>query len=168
MESRTLISVHEYLSTAYSPDCDYVDGEVQERNLGEWDHSSAQTLIASYFAARRKQWGIKVATEQRIQVGTNKYRVPDVCVVIGEPDGQILRKAPFLCVEILSPEDRLSRVKARVRDFLEFGVPNIWIVDPETRKAFEITPNGDWHKVHDGKLRTVNPTFEVPLSEIFE
>src|SRR5205823_710431 len=141
---------------------------VQERTLGEWDHSSAQTLLAAYFVARRKQWGIKVATEQRIQVGPDRYRVPDVCVLLGEPDGQVLRKPPFLCVEILSPEDRLSRVKARVQDFISFGVPNIWVVDPDTREAFEITVNGDWHKVQDGTLRTSNPVLEVPLAEIFE
>ena len=42
MGSATLISVAEYLTTAYSPDRDYVDGEVVERNLGELDHSSIQ------------------------------------------------------------------------------------------------------------------------------
>ncbi|MEO5923631.1 MAG: Uma2 family endonuclease [Bryobacteraceae bacterium] len=167
MATRTLISVQEYLATAYSPDCDYVDGEVQERNLGEWDHGSVQSLLSAYFVARRKQWKIRVSTEQRIQVSSARYRIPDVCVVLGEPDGQILRKPPFLCVEV-SPEDRLSRVKARVQDFISFGVPNIWIIDPETKEAFEIAPNGDWRKVQDGTLRTTNPVFEVPLAEIFE
>lgn len=168
MESRTLVSEQEYLSTAYSPDCDYVDGDVQERNMGEWDHSSAQTLLAIYFGARRKQWGIKVVTEQRVQVAPTRYRIPDVCVLLGEPDGQILRKPPFLCVEVLSPEDRLTRVKARIQDFLQLGVPNVWVVDPAAKEAFEITPGGDWHKVQDGVLRTQDPLFEVPLNEIFE
>jgi len=40
MASRTLISVEKYLRTSYRPDCDYVDGEVLERNVGEKDHSS--------------------------------------------------------------------------------------------------------------------------------
>ena len=34
----TLISVEEYLSTSYHPDCDYVDGELEERNVGEYSH----------------------------------------------------------------------------------------------------------------------------------
>jgi len=34
MSSTTLISVQEYIATSYRPDCDYVDGEVRERNLG--------------------------------------------------------------------------------------------------------------------------------------
>jgi len=29
------ISLEEYLSTSYSPDCDFVDGQIEERNVGE-------------------------------------------------------------------------------------------------------------------------------------
>ena len=43
MKTAALIPVEEYLRTTYDPDCDYVDGEVQERNLGELDHSDLQT-----------------------------------------------------------------------------------------------------------------------------
>jgi len=39
MPSRTLVSVDEYLHTSYDPDCDYVDGAIVERNVGERDHS---------------------------------------------------------------------------------------------------------------------------------
>jgi hypothetical protein len=35
MPVSALISVDEYLSTSFRPDCDYVDGEVLEHNLGE-------------------------------------------------------------------------------------------------------------------------------------
>ena len=35
----TMVSVDEYLHTAYHPDCDYVDGVVEDRNVGEKDHS---------------------------------------------------------------------------------------------------------------------------------
>ena len=46
---------------------------------------------------------------------------------------------PALCVEILSPEDRLSRVAKVVADYLAFGVPMIWIIDPYDRAAFVVT-----------------------------
>ena len=38
-------SLAEYLRTSYHPDCDYVDGEVQERNLGEFDHAAIQAFL---------------------------------------------------------------------------------------------------------------------------
>ena len=45
MASSTLISVQEYMATTYRPDCDYVDGEVRERNLGEIEHSHLLALF---------------------------------------------------------------------------------------------------------------------------
>ena len=67
MLARTLVPVEEYLHTSYDPDCDYVDGEVVERNVGEWDHSELQTAIASYFYALRKRLQIFTVVEQRVQ-----------------------------------------------------------------------------------------------------
>jgi hypothetical protein len=40
-------SLSEYLQTSYHPDRDYVDGEVQERNLGEFDHAAVQVFLSS-------------------------------------------------------------------------------------------------------------------------
>ena len=167
MASRTLISVEEYLGTSYRPDCDYVDGEVVERNLGEWDHSSTQGAILIYLGVRQKQWGIRVVPEQRVQVGPRRFRIPDVCVVLGEPGEQILRKPPFLCLEIMSPEDRMPRVRERVDDYLAMGVAYIWVLDPRTKQTWTITPAEGWREEKSGILKTGNPALEVPLSEIF-
>ena len=41
------ISLEEYLQTSYHPDCDYVDGEVQERNWGEFDHATVQMFLGN-------------------------------------------------------------------------------------------------------------------------
>ena len=54
MATNTLIPVSEYLNTSYSPDCDYVDGEVQERNLGELDHSDLQSRFIKLLFHRRQ------------------------------------------------------------------------------------------------------------------
>src|SRR5437773_6663341 len=55
MPARTLVPVEEYLHTSYDPDCDYVDGEVVERNVGERDHSELQSEIVTYFRSRRQK-----------------------------------------------------------------------------------------------------------------
>ena len=55
MATSALISVAEYLSTSYRPDCDYVDGEVQERNLGEYDHGKPQGILCLLFSAKRRR-----------------------------------------------------------------------------------------------------------------
>ena len=68
MRTTALISVEEYLRTAYEPDCDYVDGEVIERNLGERDHSVLQREFIYYFRSRRREWKTHVFVEQHGRV----------------------------------------------------------------------------------------------------
>ena len=166
MATGSLVSIQEYLTSAYSPDCDYVDGVIEERNLGELDHASLQTAIILYLGARRKQWGIHVFPELRVQVSPTRFRVPDVCVVAGaKPTEQILRTPPFICVEILSPDDRMARVQERIDDYIAFGVPYIWILNPENRKAYRCTAGG---MSEIKELRTESPEIAVPLEALFE
>jgi Uma2 family endonuclease len=166
MASRTLISVEEYLRTSYRPDCDYVDGEVFERNVGEKDHSTLQKKIILHLAALESQLGICVFPEQRVQVSATRFRIPDVCVTLGEPAEQFFTKPPFICIEILSPEDRWPRVQERIDDYLAMGVPYVWVLDPSTKSAYTATPTERTHKVTLGSLKTENPSVEVPLSGI--
>src|ERR1700680_3644377 len=123
MASRTLISVEEYRRTSYRPDCDYVDGEVLERNVGERDHSTLQKKLILYLGIREVELGISVFPEQRVQVSKTRFRIPDVCVTVGVRTEQILTKPPFICIEILSPEDRWPRIQQRIDDYLAMGVP---------------------------------------------
>ena len=166
MGASTLVSVGEYLATMYHPDCDYVDGYVEERNLGENDHADLQTALALYFGNRKKELGIYVVVEQRVQVSPTRFRVPDVCVLLGvRPKEQVFRSPPFICIEILSPEDRLSRMQERMNDYLHFGVPYVWMLDPETRKAYRWTTEG---MLEIKELRTESPEIVVPLAAVFE
>jgi len=133
MATSTLIPVSEYLATAYRPDCDYVDGQVQERNSGELDHSDLQRQLILLLASEK---GIRVNPELRVQVSANRFRVPDLCVMSADaPREQVVRSVPLLCIEILSPEDTLSRMVERVHDFLKMGVRQVWIFDPRLRTA---------------------------------
>jgi len=60
MAAGTQISMSEYLATCYSPDCDYVDGEVLERNVWEYDHAKLQKKLILYFGNREEQWHVHV------------------------------------------------------------------------------------------------------------
>lgn len=160
------ITVEEYLSTDYSPDCDFVDGLLEDRHVGERDHSLVQAAFIVWFHARRKELGITVFPEQRIRVSASHYRIPDVCVTLGLPDEQIFTAPPFLCIEILSPEDQMRRVLVKIADYLEFGVRYVWLIDPRKRTATVYTAN-EVLPVSDGILRTQNPDIELPLAELF-
>jgi Uma2 family endonuclease len=166
MERSTLVPVDEYLATSYRPDREYVDGQFLERNVGEWDHSKLQMIVSAYLYNRRNELSIHVVPEQRVQVKPTRFRVPDVCVVSGkEPSEQILTSPPFLCVEILSKDDRMSEMQERIDDYLSFGVRYVWLVDPRTKRAHVHTTKGS-HEVKDA-LRTRDPEIVLPLEELF-
>jgi Uma2 family endonuclease len=162
----TLVSVEEYLKTSYRPDCDYVDGEVQERSLGERKHSGTQGMIIFYLLTRYPRLRWRVLPEQRVQVKPTRFRVPDVCIV-GEdaPKEEIIRTPPILCIEILSPEDTVNKLMERVKDYFNMGVPVCWIVDPIAREAWIATP-GHLTEPADRVLRTSD--IEMPLDEVLE
>jgi Uma2 family endonuclease len=162
----TQISVQEYLHTVYRPDCDYVDGVVEERNLGERDHSWIQGTIVAFFLSRFKESGIAALPEWRFQTGPTRFRIPDVVVTRGKPKEQILTEPPLLCIEILSPEDRMSRMNTRIQEYLNFGVPVVWLVDPAERRVWIYRKNG--MEEATGSVNLDGTDITVPFSEIFD
>ncbi|WP_419805044.1 Uma2 family endonuclease [Terriglobus sp.] len=137
MATATLISVAEYLATSYRPDCDYIDGEIQERNLGTRPHSQLQFLLAKWFDQHFDTLGCSALPEQRVRVTPGRFRIADVCVVPADnSDAFIIETTPLACIEVLSPEDRLSRIQDRIDDYTAMGVPNIWVVDPLDHAAW--------------------------------
>jgi Uma2 family endonuclease len=163
----TLISVEEYLHTVYWPDCDYVDGELVDRNVGGKSHAKAQWKIMLLLQQGRAKWNIFPTQETRVQISQTRYRIPDICAFVDpEPDEEIFTRPPLLCVEILSPEDRMGRMQERIDDYLGFGVEYVWVVDPRSRRAWIYRLEG-MREVHDGVLRTANPDIEIPLADVF-
>jgi Uma2 family endonuclease len=105
---------------------------------------------------------------QRVQVSPTRFRVPDVCVLPASgPRDPIVRQAPFLCVEILSRDDTVTRLNEKLSDYFQMGVRYVWVLDPLTKRAFCYTP-GEMHEVLDGTLRTQDPEITVPLADVFE
>ena len=164
MASTTLVSVSEYLKSSYRPDCDYVEGRVEERNVGEHDHAALQAALILWFGEHQQEWNIEVLPEQRVQVSPTRFRVPDVCLVsLDQPVEQILTKPPLACIEILSPEDTMRRMQERIEDYRQFGVANIWILDPGARRGYNCRPSG-W--LEAAEFQIPNTSIRLVLSEI--
>lgn len=163
-----MVSEQEYLTTSYEPECEFDDGSLIERNTGELPHSILMGAVASFLHERRRQYGIQALLILRIRIAPHKYRVPDVCVYKQPaPRDRIFSTPPFIAIEILSPEDRMSRVRKKIDEYLAFGVAYVWLVDPDTRRADVYTSSG-FYEVKDGVLRTEDPAIEVPLAELFQ
>jgi Uma2 family endonuclease len=167
MTAGVAISVDEYLKTVYRPDCEYLDGEVVERNVGERDHSRMQISVASYLYTHETAWGITAFTEQRVRVRATRFRVPDLAVVVGSVPGEvrILTEPPVLCIEILSREDRMQDAQEAIADYLDFGVACVWVLNPRTRRCFVYSADG-MHEARDGMLRVPGTPIAVPIADL--
>lgn len=170
MATAVHVPLSEYLATTYEPDCDYVDGEVLERNLGDEQHAALQLAIGAIFYVNRRAWGIRPSTELRLQVSPGRYRIPDICIIeSSKPLVGIPAEPPILCIEVLSPEDRLHRILKRVQDYRTMGVKHIWVIEPMTRECWII----DY--ASGGALPMLEDAFTIPgtpvrvaIADIFE
>jgi Uma2 family endonuclease len=157
------VSLEEYLHTEYEPDCDYVDGVLEDRNVGKLKHGETQAAVAAYFHRLKKRLGIRVATELRMQVSPTRVRIPDVAIIAAEDTDEVTQNPPLLCIEILSPDDRWKRLHRCLSDYLAFGVPMIWIIDPYDREAFVVTQqHREPQQIEELRWNDI----VVPLSEI--
>ena len=168
MGAATLISVEEYLHTNYDPGREYVDGEVVERNLGEGTHGRIQRKLLVYFELHAKELGIESFPEQQVQVSRTRFRIPDVTVIkLSQEQGEIFTNPPHLCIEILSRDDRMQYMLKKIDDYLNFGVPYVWIISPGDRKGYVVTSEGLF-EAKSGVLETKDPAISVPLTVLFE
>ena len=165
--SEELWTVREYLRTSWSPDREYVDGRIEERNLGEKDHSLIQRYLTFLFMLRRQEWGVEVFPELRTQTQSRRFRVPDVLVTRAEDKFErYVTSAPLIAIEILSPEDRLTAMQSKAEEYRDFGVENIWIIDPARRVACRYDGTS-LEEIETGELTVRQTPIRVALSELF-
>ncbi len=167
MASTTLVPVSEYLNATYRPDCDFLEGRVVERNLGEKEHGKIQGYFFLVFRLNRELWGVRVTPEQRVQVRPERYRVPDVCVEWrSTPDDSIVKRAPLLCIEVLSKKDTLSDIRRRAEDYWAMGVRHVWAADPWKRRAYEYRGE-EFVEPQGGVWRIEGTPIAVSIEQVF-
>ncbi len=159
------VSVSEYLHTSYQPDCDYVDGVIEERNLGELDHAEVQGALLLYLNQHKREWGIRTVPELRVQTSPTRFRIADICIVsVAAPREQIIQITPVAVIEVLSLEDRVPRYSVRLEDYRKMGVRNIWVIDSATRKGFDYSA-GNW--IETASFTAAGGPIRIDLAALF-
>lgn len=77
---------------------------------------------------------------------------------------------PVLAVEVLSPNDKPSRVNQKVQDYLQSGVKVVWVVDYEERNVTVFRPDRTHVVLKDDTELTGDPElpgFSCPVGEFF-
>jgi Uma2 family endonuclease len=54
-------------------------------------------------------------------------------------------------IEILSPEDRISRYNDRLTDYRKMGIRNVWVIDPATRVGYDCSTTA-WLPVEEFRV----------------
>ena len=161
------ISVSEYKNTTYRPDQEFLEGQLIERNVGEYDHSNLQGALIGLIGTRQREWNIRVLPAQRVQVSPTRFRIPDVCVVSREQAVEpVFTRPPLLCIEVLSKDDSLRSMQDRIDDYRAFSVPNIWVLDPVKRCAY-VCSHGDFREPDSAVLEIPGSPIRVTLAELF-
>src|SRR3954453_3118776 len=127
MATSTAVPVEEYLSKTYDPDMEYVDGQLLERHVGEYDRSLLQGFIVSELNARHRQRKFRVFPEQRVRISDQpRYRIPDVSVKALPHQKERILERPDLVIEIVSPDDSISDMLVKIADYRTAGISYIW------------------------------------------
>lgn len=88
-------------------------------------------------------------------------------VTRGQPSEQILTKPPLLCIEVLSPEDRIPNVNTKIKEYLDFGVTVVWLIEPTERRIWIYRANG-MEEATGESIKLDGTDITVPFSQIFD
>jgi Uma2 family endonuclease len=159
--------------------CELVDGRTVPTMPTGDEHADveAELLTRLRVYGKETQCGRAVGGEVGIYIRRNPdtVRAADVVFISKERDLRPRAKgyfevAPELVVEVLSPEDRMSRVREKLRDYFSAGVRVAWVVDPTLRRVLVHRSLTDLTVLDDRQVLTdeeLLPGFSVPVSDLF-
>jgi Uma2 family endonuclease len=152
-----------------------VAGEVVKKPPASHRHDRIKNRIKRLldrYLDQNPQLALEALVEMGAEVSRFDVFIPDVSLVKLDrcPDEErVFRGAPDLAVEVVSPSDTVTRLKAKVDSYMQGGSKTVWVVFPESRSVMIHSAgsvrelNGD--QVIEGLLL---PGFTVPVSTFFK
>jgi Uma2 family endonuclease len=161
--------------------CELVAGEVRTMTPAGYRHGLVAQRLAQLLANHVRKYGLgHVPTAETgfvLRRNPDTVRAPDLAFVskarhqrIGATEA-FFPGPPDLAAEVLSPDDRLGKVRGKVRTWLSAGCRLVWVIDPARRTACvyrqgrepqDIAPSGT---LTGG---TVVRGFRVALADLFD
>ena len=99
-----------------------------------------------------------------MQIEAAVYRIPDVAVFENAFQKPVPDKPPLIAIEILSKDDRHTDLMQKLDEYRAWGVANIWVVDPITKRFSVYTELG---LQNISSLALANYAFELTTAELF-
>jgi Uma2 family endonuclease len=143
MATKAGITAEQYLHMTFEHDAEFVHGEIVERALPDNTHSLIQFLILMAIGRLIRAHPLFPRPELRLRLASDVYRIPDISVFAGDAPKQSVPSAPpLLVIEILSKDDRHHNLMEKLEEYRAWGVPNIWVVDPLSKRLSRYTESG--------------------------
>jgi len=151
-----------------------IAGEVVKMPPAGWVHDLIKTRIGRalrrYFDAK-PETGLEEMVEMGFDVSERDVFQPDVSVVRSDrfpSPTRVVKRAPEIAIEVVSPWDTASHIKAKISSYLQNGSSSVCIVYPDDRSVVVHFPD----HVREFKGEQVIedlllPDFAAPVSEFF-
>ena len=166
MTTGTAVSVEEYLRTSYEPACEYVDGVLVPKAMPTWKHSLLQGRILVLIEGAFPHY--RALPELTLGITGNQYLIPDLAVVRRDQVQDPYPITPVhLCIEIVSPDDRLSEVFAKCETYRAWGCPYAWVLDPQTRTACQSSKGSGVTEIDAASGELTAGEIHLRVSDIF-
>ena len=143
MATKAQITAEQYLDMTFEHDAEYVDGEIVERSMPDNVHSLIQFLILMEIGRLIQSYPLFPRPELRLKLAPRVFRIPDISVFAGQPPHESVPSTPpLLAIEILSKDDRHHDLMKKLEEYRVWGVSNIWVVDPLSKRLAVYTAAG--------------------------
>lgn len=106
-------------------------------------------LLTAFLASHPR--GEAIFAPYRVQLWPDKFREPDIVFLTVEHADHFRDEYALgadLVMEVVSPDDRRRDLETKRREYAQAGIPEYWIVDPETRRITVLTLAGETYAVH--------------------
>jgi Uma2 family endonuclease len=180
LEASAILTPDELLRLPDSDSYELIDGHPVEKHMGgESSYVGGRIFhrLMQYLENHPGGWVLPSDAGYRCFPNRPKLvRKPDVSFLrLGRLPGERIPKGdipitPDLAVEVVSPNDLYNEVDVKVSEYLDVGVPLVWVVNPEARTACVYRPDGSARRLRaseeiDGG--DVLPGFRCRIAEFF-
>ncbi len=162
--------------------CELVDGKIVPLPLNGRVHSLAlgRIMLSVTSYVTRKRLGIVVSGEAGFVVrrDPDSVRAPDLAFVSNATlararngKGAFFPGAPDLAIEVLSPDDTIEAMEAKVKQYLAAGAKAVWVASPAGRDVRVYEPRRALRVVERGGVLeggAALPGFRAKVADFFQ
>jgi Uma2 family endonuclease len=134
-------------------------------------------LFLAFFTFVERRGGIVFFAALRLRLKSGKFREPDLLLMLSADDprrGNAFWTGADLVLEVVSPDDPDRDLVKKRREYAQTGIPEYWIVNPQTEKLTVLHLENTKYVEHGVFARGAQatsallPEFAVNVDEVFD